>query len=93
MSGYAGLFPLVVAALYWRRSTATGALAALGTTVVLWIGLLLRSRGVEGVYTIADTGVMPVVLIVLASTAAMVFGSLLAPTPDPGSVERFFPRS
>ncbi len=91
LSGYAGLFPLVIAALYWRRSTATGALAALGTTVVLWIGLLLRSRGVEGVYTIADSGVMPVVLIVVASTAATVVGSLLGPTPEPGSVEGFFP--
>jgi Na+/proline symporter len=91
LSGYAGLFPMVAAALFWRRSSATGALAALGTTVVLWVILLMRSQGVEGEYTIAGSGVMPVVPIVLASTAATVLGSLLGPAPDPEATERFFP--
>jgi len=91
LSGYAGLFPLVVAALFWRRSTATGALWSLGTTVVLWIALLVRSQGVEGEYTIADTGVMPVALIVFSSAAAIVVGSLLSRAPDPDATRRFFP--
>ncbi len=91
LSGYAGLFPMIAAALFWRRSSATGALAALGTTVVLWVILLMRSQGVEGEYTIAGSGVMPVVPIVLASTAATVLGSLLGPVPDPEATERFFP--
>ena len=91
LTGYAGLFPLVVAALYWRRSTATGALAAVGTVVVLWVVLLVRSRGVEGEYTIAGTGLMPVALIVLSSTVAVVVGSLLGPKQDAAAVERFFP--
>jgi hypothetical protein len=34
---------------------------------------------------------MPVVPIVLASTAAIVLGSLLGPVPDPEATERFFP--
>jgi len=91
LSGYAGLFPIVVAALYWRRSTATGALAAVGTVVVLWVVLLARSRGVEGEYTIMDTGVMPVALIVLSSAASVVVGSLLGPKPEAAAVEKFFP--
>jgi len=89
LSGYAGLFPLVVAALFWKRSSATGALAALWTTVVLWVILFVRSQGVEGEYTIAGTGVMPVAVIVFGSTAAMVVGSLLKP-PDAEAAERFF---
>jgi SSS family solute:Na+ symporter len=91
LSGYAGLFPMLVAALFWRRSTATGALTALATTVVLWVVLLMRSQGVEGEYTIAGTGVMPVVVIVLGSTVATVVGSLLGPAPDPEAADRFFP--
>jgi len=91
LSGYAGLFPLVVAALYWRRSSATGALAALVTTAVLWTVLLVRSQSVEGVYTIAGSGVMPVVLIVAGSVTALVIGSLARPALDPAAVERFFP--
>ena len=82
LSGYAGLFPLVVAALYWRRSSASGALAALGTTAVLWAVLLIRSQGVDGEYTIADSGVMPVVLIVAGSATALVVGSLARPASD-----------
>ena len=70
--------------------TATGALAALGTTVVLWVVLLVRSQGVDGEYTIGGTGVMPVAVIVLGSTVAMVVGSLLNP-PDPAEADRFFP--
>jgi SSS family solute:Na+ symporter len=91
LSGYAGLFPIVVASLFWRRSSATGALTALATTVVLWIVLLVRSQGVEGEYTIAGSGVMPVVPIVFASTAAIVIGSLLGPPADSDAAERFFP--
>jgi len=91
LSGYAGLFPLVAASLFWRRSTATGAMLALGTTVVLWVGLLIRSQGVEGEYTVGGTGIMPVVVIVFSSTAAMIVGSLLSRPPEPRSVDRFFP--
>jgi hypothetical protein len=34
---------------------------------------------------------MPVAVILLASTLAMVFGSLLGPEPEPELVQRFFP--
>lgn len=91
LSGYAGLFPLVAASLFWRRSTATGALLALATTVVLWVGLLIRSQGVEGEYTIGGTGILPVVVIVFSSAAAMLVGSLLSRPPDARSIDRFFP--
>ena len=91
LSGYAGLFPIVVAALYWRRSSATGALAALVTTAVLWTVLLVRSQAVEGEYTIGGSGVMPVVLIVAGSVTALVVGSLVSLAPDSAAVDRFFP--
>jgi len=43
------------------------------------------------VYTIAGSGVMPVVLIVAGSVTALVIGSLARPALDPAAVERFFP--
>ena len=42
-SGFASLFPLVVAALYWRRLTAAGAYACVLVTIGLWGLLFYRS--------------------------------------------------
>ena len=36
-SGFAGLFPLVFAALYWRRVTTAGAIASIVATLASWI--------------------------------------------------------
>ena len=35
-SGFAGLFPLVFAVLYWRRVTTTGAIASIAATLAVW---------------------------------------------------------
>jgi glycosyltransferase involved in cell wall biosynthesis len=40
-SGFAALFPVVVAALYWRRSTWQGALASTLTVAALWLWFVL----------------------------------------------------
>ena len=42
-------------------------------------------------YTIADSGVMPVAVMVLVSTAAMIVGSLLTRPPEEATLEKFFP--
>lgn len=88
-TGYAGLFPIVVAALFWRRSTAVGALAAIATVAVLWVVLIVDGWSVPG-YTVGGTGVMPVAVIVAASSLAMVVGSLASRPPERSFVARFF---
>jgi SSS family solute:Na+ symporter len=89
-TGFAGLFPIIVAALYWRRSTKAGAFAALATVAVLWSYYFVQGWGLLD-YTVGGTGVMPVAVVTLASALAMVVASLLSKPPDRALVERFFP--
>ena len=90
-SGYSALFPVVIAALFWRRSTKWGALASIITTIVLWIALFtLGWKSPLGEdYTIGDTGLMPVAVMLAGSAVAMIVVSLLTQPPDDTHVARF----
>ena len=44
-SGFCGLFPLVVGAVYWRRLTAAGALGSVLTTSACWLCAVARLTG------------------------------------------------
>jgi SSS family solute:Na+ symporter len=95
-SGFAALFPLVFAALYWRRATAAGALASLAAAVVAWCILFYRDivAGADkppGEDELLLFGLMPVVFICAASTLALVVVSLVTRPPAPAIVARFFP--
>ena len=89
LAGFAGLFPVFAAAVYWRRSTAAGAMAGILAAVGLWTVLFLRAEGAAG-WTLGGTGVEPAAVIVLGSTAALVVVSLLTRPPDPARTSRFF---
>lgn len=93
LSGFAALFPIIIGALYWRRSTALGALSAVLTVAVLWVVFLVRSLGVEGEYTVAGTGLMPVAIMFTGAAVSLVLVSLLTRPPDDAVVDRFFPPS
>lgn len=88
-SGFTGLLPIVIAALYWRRATAAGAIAALLMTVVTWTALFLSVHGGKGDEPLV-LGVMPVTWILLSSTVAMVVVSLLTTPPPPDTLRRYF---
>ena len=89
-SGFASLFPIVMAALFWKRSTKYGALASITSVAVLWIYFFSKGWQTPG-YTVGGTGIMPVAVILAASAVAMVVGSLLTKPPEPAVVRRFFP--
>lgn len=89
-TGFAGLLPIITAALYWRRSTKVGAFASVATVAVLWTYYFIQGWG-QPDYTVGGTGVMPVAVIVLASAAAMLIGSLLSSPPDEATVRKFIP--
>ena len=89
-TGFASLFPIVVAALFWRRATKHGAIAAVLTVVALWIYFFTDGWQVPG-YTVGGTGVMPVAVIFAASCLVMVGVSLLTRPPSDRVVARFFP--
>ncbi len=90
-TGFASLFPIVVAAVFWKRSTRHGAMAAILTVVALWIYFFVDGWQVPG-YTVGGSGVMPVAVIFLACSAAMVVVSLLTSPPDKDVVAQFFPK-
>jgi SSS family solute:Na+ symporter len=88
-SGFAALFPLVFASLYWRRVTAAGAIASIAATAVAWVLLFRDARwGVNPNYLFL--GMMPVAAIFAASALTLVVVSLVTRPPAREIVDRFF---
>jgi len=88
-SGFASLFPLVFAALYWRRTTKAGAYACVLVAAAVWFYLFRESGyGADRGYLFA--GMMPVATIIGCSAAAMIFVSLVTRPPSRATVDKFF---
>jgi SSS family solute:Na+ symporter len=91
LSGFAGLFPVVVAALYWRRSTAAGVITAIVTVAALWLVCFLLGLDSPGEYTLGGSGIMPVALLFAGAGVSVVVVSLVTRPPDEHVIARFFP--
>ncbi len=89
LSGFSTFFPVLVGALYWKRSTAGGAAAAILAGLGLWVWFFVSAEGAPG-WTIADSGVEPAAAIVLASALALIVVSRLTRPPDERRLRRFF---
>jgi SSS family solute:Na+ symporter len=93
-SGFAGLFPLVVGAVYWKRTTAAGAISCILVTAATWCVLFYRDiiavkpPGADEELLIA--GMMPVTLIIAASALTLVVVSLLTAKPSDATLKKFF---
>jgi len=68
-TGLAVLFPTVIAALYWKRATARGAIAS----IVVGEGLVISYH----FHLLPDFGTLPVVPVVLVAAVVLVVASLL----------------
>ena len=90
-TGFAALFPVLFAALFWPRSTKQGIAAAVLSVVALW-GWLVVSQWRSPDYTLGGTGILPVALVLAVSIAALVVGSLLTRPPDGATLALFFDR-
>ncbi len=101
-SGFTGLFPLVFAAIYWRRLTAAGAVANVLVTAATWTWLFGKSQwGADKRFAFPEQPIslglfeippmLPVVTIFALSTIALVVVSLLTRPPESSTVNRFFP--
>ena len=89
-TGFSSLFPLVIAALYWKRLTKPGAYASVITMVVLWIYFFTQSEfGENRNYTVA--GMMPVAVIMAGAAVALVLVSLMTRPPSATTLAKFFP--
>ena len=79
-SGYASLFPIVFATIYWKRVTKAGAYAAVIATAVCWFLLFKASGyGADGSYLVA--GVMPAAVMFATCTGTLVVVSLFTMAP------------
>ena len=88
-SGFASLFPLVFAALYWRRATKAGAYACVIATAMTWL-LLFHQSGYGANREFLFLGMMPVATIIAASTLALVIVSLITKPPSHETIDKFF---
>jgi len=94
-SGFAGLFPLVVAAVYWRGVTLAGAYACILSTVVSWCFLFYRDILAEKPAGMGDDemlifGMMPVAIIIAISTVSLLLVSFLTKKPSSATIRKFF---
>ena len=82
-SGYAALSPLLVAALFWKRSTKWGAFA-----VTAWVAAaVIYTARVPG--ALAWFGLLPVVPMTIISCLLMVVVSLMTPAPSAATLRRY----
>jgi SSS family solute:Na+ symporter len=101
-SGFTGLFPLVLAALHWRRLTKAGAVASILTAMLAWGILFVRADfGQNPRYAFPEPDMpawitrvipplMPVVAITAAAAAALILVSLVTRPPSDETLARFF---
>lgn len=91
-SGYAALFPLVFATIYWQGVTKIGAYASVFATGACWFFLFKASGyGANGAYTFV--GMMPVVAMFAACAVTLLLVSLVTPAPSEATLKKFFPKS
>lgn len=87
-SGFAGLFPLVLASVYWRRTTKAGAYACILVTAIVWFILFQQADYGKNEGLLWES--MPVMYIVGASGLTIWLVSLFTKPPKQETVARFF---
>ena len=88
-TGFAGLFPIVVAALFWRRSTKLGVFAAIISVILLWLYFFLQNWRTPG-YSVGGTGIMPAAILIAVSSVTLIVVSLFTKPPNSQTLEKFF---
>jgi len=95
-SGFGSLFPLAFVAVYWKRATKAGAIAAVVATAAVWLSLLLYDliafEG-NGSEEFLLAGMMPVTAVFATCLITLVVVSLLTPAPSEATIRRFFPKA
>jgi SSS family solute:Na+ symporter len=94
-SGFASLFPLVFAAIYWRRATKAGAIASVLVMAAVWFVLFYQDiinpsearEAAGGDFLVF--GMMPVAIIFASSALTLIVVSLVTRPPSRETVDRF----
>lgn len=89
-TGYAGLIPLLLAALYWKRVTKPAAYAAVIVTAVVWFALFAASDfGANRKFLVG--GMLPVATVLAACAVTTFVVSLFTQPPSAATLAKFFP--
>lgn len=99
-SGFAALFPVVFAALYWRGLTKAGAYAGISAALVSWVILFYQAwkqpEGGIGDYSVSlplgdhSLQLMPVVVMFASVLLATIAVSVVTPKPSQATIDKFF---
>lgn len=100
-SGFTGLFPLVFAAVYWRRLTVAGAIASILVTIASWLWLFRMAEwGGNKQFKFPEQPVSlglleipplePVLTIFVLSAVTLVVVSLVSKPPGQATLDKFF---
>jgi solute:Na+ symporter, SSS family len=99
-SGFAALFPIVFAALYWRRLTKAGTYSGIFAAITSWVILFYYAwtdpAGNLGDFLVTFpifgqvTEWMPVVVMFASSTITLVVVSLFTRPPSESTIRKFF---
>ena len=103
-SGFASLFPVVFAAVYWKRATKAGVITSILATAVTWFVFFYDGLLKEIIYFLRHPdetptpgggdyliwGMMPVAIIFTVSALTLVVVSLLTRPPAAATIDKFF---
>ena len=92
-SGFAGMFPIIFAALYWKRLSAAGVVSGLLAASGSWLYLFREADwGATKNFSImiGATPIMPVVVVFVCTTFALVMTSLITRPPSQATLDKFF---
>ncbi len=89
-SGFSALFPIVFAALYWKRTTKQGVVASILAACASWLYFFIASGG-GGEYFVGP-GIVPAAICFLVATIALVVVSLATEPPSKETLKKFFPK-
>jgi len=91
-SGFSALFPLVFAAIYWRRATRAGAVASIVATAAIWL-ILFYDSGYGAQRGYLFLGALPAATMFFCSLVALVAVSFMTEPPSTKTVQKFFPNA
>ena len=94
-SGFGALFPIAYAAVYWKRATRAGAIAAVVATAALWLSLIsydlfvFKEEHPKEEFLLG--GMMPAAALFATCLVTLVLVSLATKAPDEKTIDKFFP--
>ncbi len=89
-TGYAGLIPLLIAAIYWKRVTKVAAYVAVIATSGVWFWLFAASGfGVKRKFLLG--GMLPVATVFATCAVSVIVVSLCTKPPSASTLAKFFP--